>query len=407
MNPSKTTPHWSLVATLFTTQAIAVGGVFGAFPVFVAPVIETFDASLTQVSAGVGLIALALGLMGPIWGRWIDGGEFRRIMLCGSLAMTACFTVASLTPALPLLGIVCLVVGATLPLLGPLTCSSLIGKVFVESRGRAMGIASMGPPAGSALFALLAGEIISRWDWRLALQIFAGLSLLLAPLIAWAIPRRVEAVATPEQTADGVWTRTRLLRTRDFWGTALALGIAAGIGTGWGAQLVNFVLDLGYDLVQGARIAAIGGGVGIVGTLGFGILADRWSPKWLLFIALLLQVVALGIYLSEPPYAGLIAAAVLFGTCGGSVITLTALILTQRFGSASLGQALGLTNLFILPLGVFASPLAGALREASGSYALAIIAAAGALSVGAGSLLLVGRPPVKRPPVPGSVPQRG
>jgi len=407
MNAPQAAPHWSLVATLFTAQAIAVGSVFGAFPVFVAPVVAAFDASLTEVSAGVGLIALTLGLMGPIWGRWIDGGEFRRIMLCGCIAMATCFTAASLVPVLSLLGVVCLALGACIPLLGPLTCSSLIGKVFVESRGRMMGIASMGPPAGAALFALLAGEIISRWDWRLALQVFAGIALLLAVLVASTIPRRVEAVATADQAADGVWTRSRLLRTRDFWGTALAMGIAAGIGTGWGAQLVNFVLDLGYDLTTGARIAAIGGGVGIAGTLGFGMLADRWSPKWLMFTALWLQVAALGIYLREPPYVGLLAAAVLFGTCGGSVVTLTALILTQRFGSASLGQALGLTNLFILPFGVLASPLAGALREASGNYAVSIVAAGGALSVAAASLLLVGRPVADGQPVPDSAPERG
>ncbi len=70
-------------------------------------------------------------------------------------------------------------------------------------------------------------------------------------------------------------------------------------------------------------------------------------------------------------------------------------------------QALGLTNLFVLPFGVLASPVAGALCEASGSYALPIVASAGALSVAAGSLLLVGRPPANGSPRPGSVPQPG
>ncbi len=391
VNYSTPAPLGLVVWVVFFCQAVAVGGIFGSFPVLVAPLVDAFDASLTQVSSGIGLVALMLGVMGPIWGRWIDGGEFRRIMLCGSVATSACFVAASLATSLPQLGLVCLGLGTALPLVGPLVGSSLIGKLFVESRGRAMGIASMGPPAGSALFALLAGEIVSRWDWRVALQVFAAISLLMIPLIAGAIPRRVEAVSTPEQAADGEWTRARLLRTRDFWCVALAIGIASGIATGWGAQLVNFVLDLGYDLAAGARIAAIGGGVGIVGTLGFGILADRWSPRWLLFAALLAQVVAFGIYLGEPSYAGLISAAVLFGTCGGSMIMLYALTLTQRFGSAGLGQALGLTNLFILPFGVLASPLAGALRESSGSYSLPIMVLASALLIAAGSLLLIRR----------------
>jgi predicted MFS family arabinose efflux permease len=386
-----TQPHWSLIATVFATQAIAVGAVFGAFSVFVPPVEQTFGAPRGQFASGIGLMALMLGITGVIWGRWIDTGAFRRIMLCGCFATTACFVVASLASSVAVLAATCIVMGSFIPLVGPLTGSALIGKVFVESRGRAMGLASMGPPTGTFIFALLAGELITRFDWRFALRVFAAVSLLLVPLVALTIPRRVVTAPTEAELEGGEWTRSRLLRTRDFWGAALAMGITAGLATGWGGHFVSFAVDLGYDLSAGARIAAIAGGVGIVGTLGFGILADRFDPKWLMFGVILAQVAAFGVYLGEPPYAGLVGAATLFGVCGGSIVTLYALILAGRFGPAALGQALGLTNLFVLPFGALSAPVGAALRVQSGSYTLTIVVFACVLAVAAASLLLVRR----------------
>ena len=287
------------------------------------------------------------------------------------------------------LGALCVVMGAFIPLVGPLTGSALIGKAFVEQRGRAMGIASMGPPAGGAAFALLAGAVIPRADWRTAFGVFAAISLVLFPLIVWAIPRHLETPAAAAAGADGVWTRRRLLRTRDFYSAALAMGLTAGIATGWGAQLVPYVLDLGHELAAGSRIAAISGGVGILGTLGFGILADRFRPRRLMIVALLGCIAALAVYRTEPAYPGLLVAATLFGLCSGAVLTLYALTLTELFGAAGLGQALGLTNLFILPVGVLATVLAGWLRETSGSYALPLLVLATGLTLAVGSLLTI------------------
>ena len=172
----------------------------------------------------------------------------------------------------------------------------------------------------------------------------------------------------------------------------MAMGIGAGVASGWGYHLVSFTLDLGHDLAEGARIAALAGLVGIVGTVVFGVLADRFQAKWLLFGTLFGQVTAFGVYLTEPDYPGLLAAAVLFGICGGSLVTLYALILTQRFGPAALGQALGVTNLFVLPFGVLSSPVAGWLREQTASYAAPILVLGGLLVVAALSLLLIRRP---------------
>ena len=376
--------------TAFLAQAVCVGATFGSFTVFVDPLVAEFGSSRGVVSVGMGLMALMIGVMGPIWGRWVDRGEFRRILATGSAAMSVCLFAASWAPSLPLLGLLCVAIGTVAPLTGPLTGSSLVGKVFAEGRGRAVGIASMGPPAGTFLFAIVGGEVIVHSDWRTALRIFAFAAALLVPLVLYVIPKRVPA---PPSDGTVAWTRSGLLRSRNFLSGACAMGIAAGLSTGWASQVAPFVSDLGHDLEAAAFVAAVGGGMGIVGTLVLGMLADRWSPRWLFFGVILLQAGGYGVYLLAPPYPVLLATAALFGICGGSFATLYTLLLTERFGTAGLGQALGVTNLFLLPFASLSPVLAGSLRDSSGSYALPIALLAVGMVVAASALLV---PPRER-----------
>ena len=379
-------PHWSILATVFVAQAVGIGATFGAFTVFVDPVVEEFGSSRGVVSTGMGLMALMIGVMGPIWGRWVDTGAFRRIMLIGSVSVTVCLLAASWAPSLPVLGVLCIAIGIVAPLIGPLAGASLVGKVFVEARGRSLGIASMGPPAGTFFFAMFAGEVIVHSDWRTALQGFALVSALLVPLIAFVIPKQV--AADPPVVGVLPWTRARLLRSRDFLSGACAMGIGAGLSIGWGSQVVPFVSDLGHDLEASAFVAAVGGGMGIVGTVVLGMLADRWSPRWLFFSVILLQALGFGVYLMAPPYLVLLGTAALFGPCGGSFTTLYAMLLTERFGPGGLGQSLGLTNVFMLPFASLSPVVAGSLRDASGSYALPIVVLGAGMVLAACALLV-------------------
>jgi len=381
-----TRPHWTLLATVFAAQAVGVGVTFGAFTVFVDPIVDEFASSRGVVSAGIGLMALMIGVMGPVWGPWIDAGAFRRMMVGGAATLSASLLAASFAPSLPVLAFLCALAGTVAPLMGPLIGSSLIGKVFVEARGRALGVASMGPPAGTFLFAMLGGEWIVEFGWRTALRGFGVVAGLLVPVLFFVIPRQVpRSIVASEQAR---WTRARLLRARSFLTGAVAMGIAAGLSLGWGSQVVPFVSDLGHGFEASALVAAVGGGTGIVGTLLFGFLADRWSARWLFLTVIVLQAASFCIFLSTPPYPVLLAVAALSGICGGSFATLYAMLLTERFGAAELGQTLGLTNVFVLPFASLSPVLAGTLRDSSGSYALPLLVLAGGMLLAACALLV-------------------
>ena len=61
----------------------------------------------------------------------------------------------------------------------------------------------------------------------------------------------------------------------------------------------------------------------------------------------------------------------------------------RLFGARSFGSVMGLGGLVMLPFGAAAPVLAGALRDASGSYASALLAFVAAFSLGAGLIALI------------------
>ena len=183
-------------------------------------------------------------------------------------------------------------------LAGPLAATTVIAKWFDEKRGLAVGIAAMGPPTGGLLLTPLAGWLLTEFGWRETLQVFGMICLLLAPL-AWLVVKNTPGEVG--QTVDGlaptdpiakVQARPEalnlgeIIRSRNFWSLALAMGIVFGIGGGWNANAPRFGEDLGYSGQHMSSLIGIAAGLGIPSTLLFGLLADRFDNRRLLWWAI-------------------------------------------------------------------------------------------------------------------------
>jgi predicted MFS family arabinose efflux permease len=180
--------------------------------------------------------------------------------------------------------------------------------------------------------------------------------------------------------AEEEWTPRRLLRAPVFLMSALVLGITIGTNAGWSAHLAPFVRDLGASTGQASLYIGSAQGIAILGTLGFGYLADRRSPTSLIAVLLAVQVACLTLFLAEPGLGWLAAGVLLFGLMGGAMMPVYSQLLAQRFGAASLGKAMGLSNLFLLPFGFGLPMIGGALRDSQGSYSGMIALCAGMLA---------------------------
>jgi MFS family permease len=383
-----TSTQRSILAVAILAQGISVGLTYGILPVFLGPLEAAFDAPRTQISAGQIVMMFALAVGSVTTGVFLDRGHARNVMLAGASLLAAALIVASLAPNLWVLGLAAVMAGFAVPSVGPLAGASLITRAFDEERGRAIGLMSMGPPLGSGFFAALAGWALITFEWRGAYLLFAGVALAtLVPMIAFWVPARFEstpatstdssavedASATSQSGDDVEPDMAAVVRMPTFWWSAGVFALAAGIMTGWTVHVAAFLVGLGLDETESARILAVQYWMGVPGALVFGMLADRVRLTTLFLIMLGTGSAVFAIFSFGPAPA---IVAVLCGIAGfafGGVIPLYMLLLGQRMGPDALGRAMGLSNLVMLPVMAGAVLLAAANFESSGSYEGALV----------------------------------
>ncbi|MBW2268972.1 MAG: MFS transporter [Deltaproteobacteria bacterium] len=396
---------WWIVGVGLIAQAITIGLTIIPFGFFTTPLVEEFGASIAQVAAGLGLFTVAMTAVGGVVGRLVDRGSIRAVMACGSLVMAACFFTMSLATELWQLGALFgLGVASGVTLAGPLPATTVIAKWFDRKRGIAVGVASTGPLVGGALLTPLIGWLLDAIGWRATLQVFAGISALIAPL-ALAIIRntpgeigqRVDgetgetAIPVPGLSSRELSPR-EILHSRNFWALALAIGIVFGLGAGWSANVPRFGEDLGHTGQRMSVLIGASSAAGAITTLLFGALADRLGNRGLLWVCVAGQGLALLLLGSVPADPLFSVAVVLFGAASGGLLPVYAAYIGRLFGAPSFGSVMGLAGLVMLPFGAAAPVVAGAVRDTTGSYVIALLGFSLAFAVSCALLALIRTP---------------
>ena len=381
----------SVIAVALLAQTVAVGTTIGSFTLFVQPIAAEFEATRFQVSLGISFMTAMLGLGGVFIGPVLDRGRIRRAMLIGCSVQVASLLVASVANDLLILGALALVVGFAMPTLGPVTSSALVGKVFDEDRGRALGIVNMGAPLGGLVFALIAGVTLETWGWRGTYVLFAAIAASTTlPCVMWLVPAPADllALAPPGgapagESAPKPRGAGELFRNPVFICSALPFGILIGCATGWSAHLAPYLDGLGGSTRMVALTVAVSMGMGMMGTLVFGVLVERFSPRSLLFSMLAITSIGFLVLSTQPSLGVAVPTVVLAGLCAGGFLPVFVSLLADRFGTASLGRTMGLSNAFILPFGFAVPPSLGAIYDSQGGYTLAFFLLIGLYAVAA------------------------
>ena len=372
---------WLIVAVGFVAQFLALGCTIAVYGLFIPVLTEEFGATFLTANLGLSLIGLVMALAGAFIGPLLDRGSIRAVMATGAALNGCAFFAMAFATELWQLG---LLFGAVVALgtvmLGPLASNTVIAKWFARRRGRAIGIASMGPPTGGFLLSPVVGELITDHGYQSALLTFAALHLFIIPFI-WVVVRNNPADLgqlpdgeTPSPDAPSVpvgheWSTGEVLRARNFWVIAIALGMVGAVAGSFNANVIPFANDLGYTLQEASLLISALGGTAIIGTLLFGLLADRVDNRLLLLVAVAVQALPF-VYLrfSEPGYLPLLGSVLVFGLAAGSLGPVVASAIGQGFGAMSFGRVMGFIGPVTLPFGFVGPPLVGWLRQQTGSY---------------------------------------
>jgi|TARA_R100000005_G_scaffold96055_1_gene80363 MFS family permease len=382
------TQHWPWLQLVvaFLIQATGAGALSYSYSVIAVPLAETFDASRMTLMLGLTCMTLGAGVVSPMAGIAIDRLSLRLIMIFAILMTSLGFVALSVTTAMwQVPAIYGLVFCFGYVLLGPLSASTLLARWFTRKRGLALGIAGAGTSFGGFLFPPLISWLTDLLGWRVALQVFAAVIALIAipvalmaadrPALKGYTPPLPEGDADHEAHTGARFNSTdTIIRHRAFWVIAISVGFMFAAFTATVGSLTPFVLDTGATREQGAMLIANLALAAVPGTLLFGWCADRFDVRLALAAIMLLMMLGLALFWGTPDMPRLFAGSLILGLGGGGMLPVWSSLLAQIYGVLNYGRVMGLMSPVLLPFNLLTPPLAGWIRDVTGSYDMAFMA---------------------------------
>ena len=394
-------PGWFVVAGAFAVMFVAYGAQY-SFGVFFAAMLAEFGWSRGSLSGAFSLYALAYCLLGFVAGRLTDAWGPRAVIAAGGIFLGAAYAGMALVSELwhpyVLYGFVASIGMAT----AFVPANSTIVRWFVRRRGLAVGLATSGQSAGMLVAAPLAQILVSMVGWRVTYVVFGIVLFVALNAVAPVMRRDPEALglspdgdprplATTMEIARGL-TLAAAARTGAFWAlmaTFSATWIPVFVAI---VHAVPLARDLGHSPLVAASLLSVLGGGAIPGRILMGALSDRIGRKFTLGTMLLIQAIAFGAFTIAASLPALYGAAATFGFSYGAITVLFPSIIGDYFGRERVGSLVGVFFAIAGAAGAIGPVAAGAIYDATGSYAIAFMLAA-AFNVIAFVALTLARPP--------------
>ena len=392
VKPLQPTLRPALLIFAFCVVMIAASrGMGETYAVFLLPLSAELDWNRASVTSVYSVYMLAFG-----FGSLLSGLVYDRLGPCfnyliGVILLVGCYGLAgsglltSLVAFYLAIGI-CGGIGAAM--VGIVPMQSLISKWFVRGRATAVSIAYSGQGIGVMLLAPTAQIAIDRFGWQGA---YLGASfgfiavLILVLLLPWRRiaagrpvsaqqPRQTsaEAPATPVALGpEGGLSLRQAVRRIEFWGFFTIYAASAISIFAVSLQVVAFLVDQNFSVVQAALAFGSIGMLTILGIALTGILSERFprhlvaTASYLLTLTGILALAALQWY---PGWLLLVMFVLCFGLSAGARGPIITSQMAELFAGRGLASIFGATNIGQgcgAALGAF---MAGYLYDLTGSY---------------------------------------
>ena len=392
---------WYVVAAA-TFIVFVTAGSRTVFGLFVIPMESEFGWSRFSISIAAGVGVMVSGVVQPFAGQIFDRTGGRKIILAGLLLMGFSTILLSLTFHILFLifmfGVVAAVVSS-----GPSVTNTgaLMAKWFRRRRATAMGINATGLSLGGLIMVPLAWSFIEVAGWRVAWAAMGLVILTIVPLGLMFIRQNpaemgLQPDGDPEAEVKSAeefteqhrgplevesWAQS--FRSLPIWQMSSSYLICGATTFILSVHFVPYAIDRGVSSGVAAMIFGLMSGLNIIGSIGAGMLSDRFDRKTVLGFVYLLRGGAYMI-LILPPLLGVPVLSGdlglwLFATMAGfswvATAPLTTSLTADVYGLRALGTITGITLLFH-QVGGFASVLfAGLLYDTTGSYTIPFLVA--------------------------------
>ncbi|MCE2463686.1 MAG: MFS transporter [Dehalococcoidia bacterium] len=406
------------MAALGTLAATGVSQVvLGGIQGFILEDME-WDRSTIALAALAGTWSSAL--LSPVVGRLADRYGPRWLMPFGLTVVGICLIGFSLCNSIWQFFIPYIVArGVSNPVLIGIVPRTAAVNFFRRKRNIALSLTGMSRPVTGAINIQIISAFAVAYSWRTAYRYLGALSFfLILPLMVLmrrrpedigllpdgARPREIGEEPSPIDGHSGHrsaignrdqefnWTAKEAFRTRALWfvGICTALGTMGGSSIGF-SMVLYLQEEVGISKAQAAGVLSISTFMAI-SNLGWGYLADRFTPRWCLIVAMVSASASVLYLLTVSSLPMALVFGLVWGIFTGSIGVLEQMILAQYFGRASYGTISGtLSPLQTGALGL--GPAMGALvRNATGTYRWLNVIVAGSYLLAA-LLIFLARPP--------------
>ena len=395
---------WVIVGVTFLIGATEAGAFQNILSVFLKPMTETFGWSRAAFSGTMAFGSICAAIVSPIFGPILDRHGSRMVAFFGVLILSAglvCLSILNhIWQLYVFFGVGRMVAVGVLTL----TITVSISNWFIRLRGRAMGIAWLGPRLGAAVLPALAQYFILTQGWRFAwaalgivVFLMSGLpsliflrrrpedlgllpdgdSVPIAEKIAM-VQARTHATEADAPLSDPIWTRGQAIRTSTFWWLTIITSLHPFINAGINFHLFPFMTDQGMSTVWAITLISTIAMSGAAGAISSGFLEERLGAKLLLAInGFASGLVFFGFFATVNSGAILnfntnllLVLAAIYGLLHGGRMPLFSLIWAEYFGRRSIGSIYSFASPFRLTANAFGPVFAALFFDITGRYTI-------------------------------------
>ena len=392
---------WYVVAAVTFIVFVTVGA-RNAFGVFVIPMSDEFGWSRFTISMAAATGVLLNGLSQPFMGRVFDRTGGRKLILITLTILGLATILLSLTFHILFLVFMFGFVAAMASSGPSLTnTTALLARWFRRKRATVMSLNAIGLSLGGVTMVPFAMYLLQATNWRVAWAALGLIVLVSAPLAYMFVreypsQRGLQPDGEPEPPVGSIakeveqprgplevdrWAES--FRSLPIWQMSGSYFICGATTFILSVHFVPFAIDRGVSPGTAATIFGLMSGLNILGSVGAGMLADRFNRKNMLGIVYFVRgvgymvLVVPGIF-GVPVLSGDLGLWLFASVAGFSWVAtapLTSTLTADVYGVRALGTISGVTFLFHQVGGFSSVLLAGLLYDVTGSYTIPFLLA--------------------------------
>ncbi|MED5581997.1 MAG: MFS transporter [Pseudomonadota bacterium] len=365
----------------FSVDFVAVGFFFYSYGVFFNAIAKEFGGSHLGASLGLTVTHAVGAVAAPMVGRALDRFPLRRVIAVGAVSMSTGFLLLSqVNSLLEFYLVLGVFIGFGASSMGNLATSKLVTNWFDKRRGTALGIAASGVSLSGVVMPNVSAQLIENFDWRIGFMVFGFFTLcVVVPLVLRLVISRPEDVgmrpdgALPKPSESVITAPPRIgmrdvVREYNFWVIVLTFSFLFCSMSATLTHMIPRLVHLGHSLVDAAGVMSLCAGLGVLGKLGFGWIADRQSVRRVVVMVIILQFTGQSLMYASDEFGVFSLGAAIFGLGVGGVVPMHGAIVAATFGRERFGAILGLMRPAMFPIQILGVPFAGWVYDVYQSY---------------------------------------